>query len=218
MPPSYHSDKFPSGLDLQGNTFWEFRDTLSSHKHRMRRIAQYPPSTHHSEIDISPQWHSWLRHTRSDPPSLTEQSQDLGRQANLKALAAAADARWATKPSFLDKPEQAPAQPLPGIATQSLGPHTEAPVSGNSGYTRATTRNDSGLVARADASAETSEEPPNMQGPDGVLPMSKEGPQQARNAGHTREAKENDPWKQSRGPSEQWKPAPWDGNVAPAKR
>ena len=88
----------------------------------MRRIVEYPRSTHYSDVKFSPQWHQWLRHTRSDPPSLTEQSQDLVRQEQLKILAARADARWAAKPSYLDGPERQ--QALPATAIKDPGGYT----------------------------------------------------------------------------------------------
>lgn len=55
----------------------------------------------------------WLRHTRAEPPSLAEQRADVFRQEQMKVLAAAADARWAAKPSALDAPnKQQPIQML----------------------------------------------------------------------------------------------------------
>ena len=55
----------------------------------------------------------WLRHTRFEPPTIQEQQQELQRQANIKLLAARADARWAAKPSALDAPDkQQPIQML----------------------------------------------------------------------------------------------------------
>jgi NADH dehydrogenase [ubiquinone] 1 alpha subcomplex assembly factor 2 len=51
----------------------------------------------------SAQWVQWLRHTRFEPPSINEQQLDEIRQAQMKDLAARADARWAAKPSALDK-------------------------------------------------------------------------------------------------------------------
>lgn len=50
------------------------------------------------------QWHQWLRYTRTVPPSISEQQADALRQRELKHLVQAADARWAAKPSLLDKP------------------------------------------------------------------------------------------------------------------
>lgn len=50
------------------------------------------------------QWHQWLRYTRLSPPSVAEQQADTLRQIELKRLAQAADERWASKPSVLDKP------------------------------------------------------------------------------------------------------------------
>ncbi|RKF64318.1 hypothetical protein OnM2_019069 [Erysiphe neolycopersici] len=96
---------FLVGLDLHGNTFWEFRDSFNSHQNKMRRIIKYKQSVHNSDVQISPQWHQWLRHTRADPPSLNELSQDILRQEKLKILAAAVDAKWASESSkLLDRP------------------------------------------------------------------------------------------------------------------
>ncbi|KAA6413796.1 MAG: NADH:ubiquinone subunit [Lasallia pustulata] len=93
-----------AGSDLLGNTFWEFKDSLNAN--RFRRIVNYNPRAHYSDIHITPQWHQWLRHTRATPPSLTEQRLDLTRQQQLKQLARLADERWAAKPSFLDDPRK----------------------------------------------------------------------------------------------------------------
>lgn len=75
------------------------------------------------------QWHQWLRHVREHPPSIQEQQQDLVRQAQIKELARLADQRWASKPSFLDKPktQQPPAQ-VSDVANASH-PAPEPPAS-----------------------------------------------------------------------------------------
>ncbi|KKY25075.1 hypothetical protein UCRPC4_g02132 [Phaeomoniella chlamydospora] len=112
--------KFLIGQDLQGHTYWELKDTLNAQ--RMRRMVKYRRSTQYSEVKVSPQWHQWLRHTRIDPPSLQEQQADVMRQAQMKQLARVADERWASKPSFLDKPR---AQPAP--ATMPKDPRAFAP-------------------------------------------------------------------------------------------
>ncbi|TLS24882.1 hypothetical protein PpBr36_08935 [Pyricularia pennisetigena] len=97
--------RFLIGLDLQGNTFWEFRDLRGDGPvARWRRIVKFPSSTHYSDVKVSPQWSQWLRHVREHPPSLEEQQQDLVRQQRMKLLAAEADARWKAKPSVLDPP------------------------------------------------------------------------------------------------------------------
>jgi NADH dehydrogenase [ubiquinone] 1 alpha subcomplex assembly factor 2 len=40
-----------AGFDLQGNTFWEFKDALNTL--RTRRIAKYSRSTQYSEVQVS---------------------------------------------------------------------------------------------------------------------------------------------------------------------
>ncbi|PBP25261.1 hypothetical protein BUE80_DR003670 [Diplocarpon rosae] len=196
--------RFLVGLDLQGNTFWEFRDTLSSHKHRMRRIVECPATTHYSEVKISPQWHQWLRHTRCEPPSLTEQSQDLVRQRNLKILAAQADARWAAKPSLLDTPERS--QPLPALEVKDPG-----------GYDSVRDRREAvGVpVGGREDHAETGEEGRAMRAPDGSFNGTPEQEKQRLEEEHAPKIeRKEDPWNNARGgPSEEWQPQTWDGNI-----
>ncbi|KAI2621864.1 hypothetical protein GGS21DRAFT_494567 [Xylaria nigripes] len=107
--------RFLVGLDLQGNTYWEFRlargDAPASTPTPLRRIVHYPRSTHHSEVTVPPAWHQWLRYQRGSPPTMQEQSIELIRQQRIKVLAAEADARWETKPSLLDMPAQTDVSP-----------------------------------------------------------------------------------------------------------
>lgn len=93
-----------TGTDLKGNTFWYFKPSRAVT--RPRRILRNNPNIPYSDIEIPPSWHQWLRGTRDTPPSLREQIQDVQRQRDLKQLAAAADARWAAKPSVLAKPRR----------------------------------------------------------------------------------------------------------------
>ncbi|EEH36568.1 hypothetical protein PAAG_06986 [Paracoccidioides lutzii Pb01] len=95
---------FLAGSDLAGNTFWEFKDALNAK--RLRRIVKFNPKTHLADVKVSPQWHQWLRHVREEPPTIQEQQNDLLRQERMKYLARLADERWASKPSFLDKPQE----------------------------------------------------------------------------------------------------------------
>ena len=91
------------GMDLSGTTFWEFKDPLNPV--RPRRMAQQTRRKHYADIQTSPAWHQWLRHTRFDAPSLEEQKADVQRQLQLKHLAQLADERWASKASYLDAPK-----------------------------------------------------------------------------------------------------------------
>ncbi|KAJ5905322.1 uncharacterized protein N7473_002238 [Penicillium subrubescens] len=112
------------GQDLAGNTFWEFKDVVNAN--RFRRIVKFDPKTHYGDVQVSPQWHQWLRYVREHPPSLEEQQQDLIRQAQIKQLARLADERWASKPSFLDKPKtQQPPTPTE-TSGSAANPATES--------------------------------------------------------------------------------------------
>lgn len=66
---------------------------------------------HYADVEVSPQWHQWLRHTRPVVPSIQEQQQDLMRQVQLKYNAKLADERWAAKAKYIEKPKPNP-QPL----------------------------------------------------------------------------------------------------------
>jgi NADH dehydrogenase [ubiquinone] 1 alpha subcomplex assembly factor 2 len=79
------------------------KDALNSERHR--RIVRYARRTQHGDAKVTPQWHQWLRHTRPDPPTLQEQASDITRQAQLKHNAALADARWAAKAKYIEKPQ-----------------------------------------------------------------------------------------------------------------
>jgi NADH dehydrogenase [ubiquinone] 1 alpha subcomplex assembly factor 2 len=92
-----------TGTDLSGNTFWEFKDAIR--ENRWRRIVKAGRNTEHSDVQISPQWHQWLRQTRPEPPSLQEQLQDVQRQEQMKELAKSADERWAAKARYIEKPK-----------------------------------------------------------------------------------------------------------------
>ncbi|PGH20739.1 hypothetical protein AJ80_03499 [Polytolypa hystricis UAMH7299] len=114
--------------DLSGNTFWEFKDAINAG--RMRRIVKANPKTHYADVKISPQWHQWLRNVRENAPTIDEQKSELLRQAQMKQLAQLADERWASKPSYLDKPQdqQQQQQQQPAPATQSQHPSYHVPA------------------------------------------------------------------------------------------
>jgi len=125
---------FLVGVDLAGNTFWEFKDAINTN--RFRRIVKYNQSAHYDDIKITPQWHQWLRYVRQEAPSLEEQHKDIIRQRDLKQLARLADERWANKPSYLDRPRNQ--QPAP--VTRSTDPTYPATAASREGQT--TVRND----------------------------------------------------------------------------
>jgi NADH dehydrogenase [ubiquinone] 1 alpha subcomplex assembly factor 2 len=183
----------------------------------MRRIVQYPRNVHYSDVSalISPAWHQWLRHTRPNPPSIAEQRQDVVRQEQLKVLAAQADARWASKKSYLDAPDrpvntsylEAPGkeggQTVPALKVKDPG-----------GYTEDTRPNGSHTGNKVEGSQ--AEEPGSkMQTPDGKRHPFTRG---ERTRQITKEKME-DSWKKSGGgPSEEWQPQAWDPNALGARR
>ncbi|BCS20691.1 uncharacterized protein APUU_21123A [Aspergillus puulaauensis] len=104
---------FLVGQDLVGNTFWEFRDKLNAG--RFRRILKPRPRTHYGDVEVSPQWHQWLRYVRSEPPSIKEQQDDVLRRQRIMLLAEMQNKRWEAEQSQLDAP--ATQQPRPATRT-----------------------------------------------------------------------------------------------------
>ncbi|PWW75732.1 hypothetical protein C7212DRAFT_295557, partial [Tuber magnatum] len=101
------------GMDLDGNSFWEI--PVSAHG-RSRRIVTYKdPKRDLVDYKLPPQWIQWLRRNRV-APTIEELHADIARQAQLKQLAAAADARWNSKPSLLNA---APRPPVDSVLESS---------------------------------------------------------------------------------------------------
>ncbi|KAL2857935.1 hypothetical protein BJY01DRAFT_70598 [Aspergillus pseudoustus] len=104
---------FLVGYDLSGNTYWEFKDTLNSG--RFRRIVKPRSRTHYSDLELSPQWHQWLRYVRPKPPSIKEQQDDIQRRERILLLAEIQRKKWETEQSQLD----APATQQSGLPTRT---------------------------------------------------------------------------------------------------
>ncbi|KAI5863313.1 hypothetical protein GGS23DRAFT_596500 [Durotheca rogersii] len=179
--------RFLVGLDLQGNTYWEFRlggggaDAATASGHRYRRIVEYPQSTHYSDVVVSPPWHQWLRYQREKPPTHSEQAAEVARQERIKVLAAEADARWAAKPSYLSPPHLS-GKPNIGHAASPLDTGETHP------WGRKQEPMAPGSPAQHDLEAETQ-----------ATPTSDAPPKSA-----------HDPWKHAQGaPGETWQPEAW---------
>ncbi|RYP18160.1 hypothetical protein DL765_004086 [Monosporascus sp. GIB2] len=233
--------RFLVGLDLRGNTYWEFRlvrgdptshpsgTTTSASAHRsqqnqtptypFRRIVHYPRSTHYSEVTVPPAWHQWLRYQRAAAPTLEEQLADAARQERIKVLAAQADARWAAKPSYLDAPPAAsPRQQRrqqereqPG---QEMGQAVPALGTGKSQpHERAAREWDH----RAEDGVKS-----HIESPADMLRARQAEKQGERGDETQKKRAEDDPWKQADarrgGPSETWQPQAWNPSSAPRRR
>ncbi|OAL06375.1 hypothetical protein IQ06DRAFT_210534 [Phaeosphaeriaceae sp. SRC1lsM3a] len=201
--------KWLVGYDLQGNTFWEFKDQL--HALRNRRIAKYSRKTHYGDVNVSPSWMQWLRHTRFDPPTMTEQHQEIARQERMKVLAAKADERWASKPSALDAPDkQQPMQMLqsrdPDSGVNQMNIDQE--IRGNAEPPR--------TMEHHEAAAEPAvQDPaPNEMPQDPPVPSAEDVPV-ARPRKKTKKEPKDSPWKQAES-SKDWQPQGW--SPAPARR
>ncbi|KAK4556533.1 hypothetical protein LTR86_006104 [Recurvomyces mirabilis] len=191
--------QFLVGNDLAGNTFWEFRDALQAG--RWRRIVKYSNTPHYADVKISPQWHQWLRHTRPSAPTLQEQQYEVSRQESMKILAARADERWNSMPSYLDSPSKNLSQAQPSLAPKDPG-----------GYAQQTEPEyNQGVASGVEDMGKVSEVA--MEGKDG------KEVDEGRFKGGTREAPRNlerktepPPWAGKRpagAPSENWQPESW---------
>ncbi|KAI9813640.1 MAG: hypothetical protein M1827_003711 [Pycnora praestabilis] len=187
-----------AGMDLAGNTFWEFKDTINSS--RYRRIVKYNTNAHYADVKLTPQWHQWLRQARPDAPSFLEQQTDITRQAQLKQLAQVADERWASKPSFLAQPTTTPVgreQPAPATLPRDPGGYVGKTESEEKEGVRSAVGGEVNGIMDVEGKAE-------------------EGRVGKRGKGKRKEDEKN-PWDVNRkGPSEGWQPQAW--TPGPARR
>ncbi|RYP86605.1 hypothetical protein DL769_000673 [Monosporascus sp. CRB-8-3] len=235
--------RFLVGLDLRGNTYWEFRlsrgDPTShpsrttpsalAHQSRQnqnqtqtypfRRIVHYPRSTHYSEVTVPPAWHQWLRYQRASAPTLEEQLADAARQERIKVLAAQADARWAAKPSYLDapaagSPRQQGQQQRREQPGREMGQAVPALDTGKSQPHERAAR-------EWDYEAEDGVKS-HIESPADQL-RAQETEKQGKKGDETQKKRaEEDPWKKADarrgGPSETWQPQAWNPSSAPRRR
>ena len=190
-----------AGRDLDGNTYWEFSDLRHNQSAamanvqpgdgiRMRRIVKYPRGTHPGTVMVPPQWHQWLRHVRKDAPTIEEQQREVARQAQMRILAARADARWAGA-----KRVDGPVEAFAAVAAKPAA--AEPPAA---------------AIATGDAQAQAHAEPEPKPEPEPVPAHVYAQPKQPRQQQPT---PENDPWKreelaQGHGAlGETWQPAQW---------
>ena len=144
----------------------------------------------------------------------------------MKVLAAQADARWAAKPSFLDRPGMEKGKPVPALRGMEMGrppkKTEELQEAGWDGEVRSSVGGGMGGGLKdaepplQDAARENEKEKPTMQVPDHKKHYFNERPDGTR----VKEKKyKEDPWKAARGaPSDEWQPQAWSPNVAATKR
>lgn len=177
-------------MDLEGNTFWEFRHRLSASRPR-RTVVFRDKSLDWVDYAsaVSPAWHQWLRALRIHAPTIDEQLADNTRREVLKRNAALADARWAAKPSLLNAGPHPPPNSVPESNTK---PSNDSRLQQRQG------------VGCSEVGADLSggrAEAPRLAGQD---------------AGHRAHgSRDHDPWataEQGRGKS--FKPGEWDPNAS----
>ncbi|KAK6359001.1 hypothetical protein TWF696_000173 [Orbilia brochopaga] len=183
------------GMDLAGNTFWEFRHSLVAG--RPRRIMDFRGGKHtlvnYSEMVVDPQWHQWLRATRMQPPSIEELQADVVRRQVMLERARLADERWARGRSLQDRPAESEVQQL----------RASAEATAASSGTAVPTPADSDTVASTGVATATSRDATHTARDTTVEEM------QARLAveREKREGGERRGW--ASGPSEEFQPAAW---------
>jgi len=141
----------------------------------------------------------------------------------LKVWAAEADARWAAKPSFLDSPRKAKGQPLPATEVRDPGGYAKATESPEKEGVRSAVGggiedNMQGTDTKVDDAIDGQEEG-KMQVPDGIRHHFNERPENMSTETKEEKKEKEDPWKRARGgPSEDWQPKSWNGNIAATRR
>ncbi|CAK7263440.1 hypothetical protein SEPCBS57363_000559 [Sporothrix epigloea] len=202
---------FLAGRDLNGNTYWEFNDLRHNQsavmaearpgdKIRMRRIVKYPRGTHPGAVMVSPQWHQWLRHVREDAPTVEEQQREVARQAQMRMLAARADARWAGA-----KRVDGPVEALPKVAQPSVAEPVVATTAVDEAHTQTEPQ-------RPPMEPEPEPEPVYVSA---QRPQQQKSQRQRQPRQQQTDAPEKDPWKreelaQGHGAlGEAWQPGQW---------
>jgi NADH dehydrogenase [ubiquinone] 1 alpha subcomplex assembly factor 2 len=153
----------------------------------------------------------WLRHTRFDPPTISEQQQDIMRQERMKILASQADARWASKPSALDAPDKQ--QPVQMLKSRD-------PESGVGQMNADQERRDYAEPPRTSEEQEAKPQPvvedpePQPMPRDPPVPSANDTPV-AKVAKKTKKELKDSPWKQAEA-SKDWQPQGW--SPAPTRR
>ena len=154
---------------------------------------KYPRSTHYGDVAIPPAWLQWLRKTRPDAPSITEQQFDIQRQSNLKQLAARADQRWREQESYLDNPEST-SQPQPLMEPNDPGGYVGAVGGPKPAKASRVSVDDVNPSERDDQKIEAQERLRDDIGSEAEKPK----------------PDEKSPWiKHAKGPGEGWQPATW---------
>lgn len=80
------------GFDLEGNTYWESYNPLTPAK--KRRTVAYVRDGHYTDNAVTPQWMSWLRHTRVKAPTREELVQEVQRIQSTRTNAKALEMKW----------------------------------------------------------------------------------------------------------------------------
>lgn len=175
----------------------------------------------------------WLRHTRYDPPTLAEQQQDTMRQERIKALAAQADAKWASKPSALDAPDkQQPMQmlqsrdPDSGVVPMNLEQERGEGRKPVGGTRKMDTGGGGGAgdvvigdeAKRIGGEEEGEEEASELLEEIGIVdPSAKDEAPTLKTRKRMKKEPKDSPWKHAAGnPGEEWQPTGW--SPGPAKR
>ncbi|ORY32124.1 hypothetical protein BCR39DRAFT_524226 [Naematelia encephala] len=91
LTPFFVRGKRYIGRDLEGNKFYELPSKTDA---RPKRVVEYRRMSEMSDYTsgkhrLPVQWSTWLSHTRSDPPTLSELETDASRLQSLQPLVAA---------------------------------------------------------------------------------------------------------------------------------
>ncbi|KAK9354236.1 hypothetical protein V1505DRAFT_170659 [Lipomyces doorenjongii] len=89
--------RFLIGTDLEGNTFWEWRNPNNPGRQR-RMVELRTAKRDYVDYKLPPQWNQWLRHVRIVPPTVEELLQNEARLAGIQAKIQAAEERWKNVP------------------------------------------------------------------------------------------------------------------------
>ncbi|KAJ2779184.1 hypothetical protein H4R18_004163 [Coemansia javaensis] len=119
-----------AGTDLGGNMYFE---QLARRARRPRRHVLYRKDislSEYSDRTIPVQWQAWLRHTRTQAPTLEELIQDIQRQERIAASVERLAERGARAPEPAQEPDPQPQQFQKSAPGEGFQPESWEPAPG----------------------------------------------------------------------------------------
>ncbi|KAI8098663.1 uncharacterized protein BX664DRAFT_381348 [Halteromyces radiatus] len=130
---AYKLNRFPwkknvlVGTDLDGNEYWEMPSPLGGRYKRWVQMKEHDDYAVFNQNQLPVQWQAWLRHTRTEAPSLQELVQEQRRRLIIQERAKKLDEEWQQRKLQL-KAEQEEAARIEESRQQSESSNSTEPT------------------------------------------------------------------------------------------